>query len=609
MSRPGTRRSGRSSRRPRPSSPGSTPRSSTRAQAPDEIEARVEAVDRPLLAPAGTRGRPDRHQRHRPGRLRPLCRGAIPDRARRNGARCAPRSPGPGNADRPDMMATHPSTPERIAAAVAEARRIGPPGTGATGRDAYLAAIDGIAFGDDPTQGVVRGTHLHPSQARLRLRGARGLHAGKPVGGADRRRRGRSPGAAARQHRHPRFDAGRDRHRLGLDRRRQDDQCRDAADRRARSGDGDRRVASSGASASARSASNGRVYRLIFAAHTLSPAVDAGFRASLDSFRLINAQDLAAAAPEIVRIAQAGSGDTPDAMAARMTFLPRPLDQFLILNGLDRGASLAVGPALQARGAMTLRDPAPLRLRAASSPRPTIRASSGRSGNCSAPFGVELVGARRPRARRARRDGPDIRRQRRHQGEGRGRRPRACRRSPTIPASASRLCAGRRASIPPAGRAAATGDFPGAMARVEREIRARGAPKPWRAWFVSVLALAWPDGRIETFEGRVDGDLVFPPRGTSGFGYDPDLQARRPRPHFRRDDVGGEARASGRRVAGSVAPGAGVPEAGQGAAPRRLRRSAVREQGAPKMLKCPFNFSFPAVRNSFARDARTGASA
>jgi len=64
-------------------------------------------------------------------------------------------------------------------------------------------------------------------------------------------------------------------------------------------------------------------------------------------------------------------------------------------------------------------------------------------------------------------------------------------------------------------------DFARAMARVERELLAARAPPPWRASFVSALALAWPDGRVETFEGRVDGDLVFPPRGTSGFGYDP----------------------------------------------------------------------------------------
>jgi XTP/dITP diphosphohydrolase len=66
-----------------------------------------------------------------------------------------------------------------------------------------------------------------------------------------------------------------------------------------------------------------------------------------------------------------------------------------------------------------------------------------------------------------------------------------------------------------------TKDFGAAMARVERELEAHAAPPPWRAAFVSVLALAWPDGAVETFEGRVDGSLVFPPRGTAGFGYDP----------------------------------------------------------------------------------------
>ena len=64
-------------------------------------------------------------------------------------------------------------------------------------------------------------------------------------------------------------------------------------------------------------------------------------------------------------------------------------------------------------------------------------------------------------------------------------------------------------------------DFRAAMSRVEAELSASGAPRPWRAHFISALALAWPDGRVDVFEGRVDGDLVFPPRGTAGFGYDP----------------------------------------------------------------------------------------
>jgi XTP/dITP diphosphohydrolase len=64
-------------------------------------------------------------------------------------------------------------------------------------------------------------------------------------------------------------------------------------------------------------------------------------------------------------------------------------------------------------------------------------------------------------------------------------------------------------------------NFTAAMARVEQELTSVRASRPWRAYFVSVLALAWPDGELETFEGRVDGELVFPPRGQKGFGYDP----------------------------------------------------------------------------------------
>jgi XTP/dITP diphosphohydrolase len=63
-------------------------------------------------------------------------------------------------------------------------------------------------------------------------------------------------------------------------------------------------------------------------------------------------------------------------------------------------------------------------------------------------------------------------------------------------------------------------DFNEAMRRVEAAIAASG-PHPSRdAHFVCALALAWPDGHVEWFEGRVDGTLVWPPRGDKGFGYD-----------------------------------------------------------------------------------------
>jgi XTP/dITP diphosphohydrolase len=66
-------------------------------------------------------------------------------------------------------------------------------------------------------------------------------------------------------------------------------------------------------------------------------------------------------------------------------------------------------------------------------------------------------------------------------------------------------------------------DFALAMRNVEEKLRALGAaaPEQRRAHFVSVLSVAWPDGHVENFEGRVHGILVWPPRGKRGFGYDP----------------------------------------------------------------------------------------
>lgn len=66
-------------------------------------------------------------------------------------------------------------------------------------------------------------------------------------------------------------------------------------------------------------------------------------------------------------------------------------------------------------------------------------------------------------------------------------------------------------------------DFNVAMAQVERLLQERGATTPDKrgAHFVSALCVAWPDEHLEEVEARVDGTLVWPPRGTSGFGYDP----------------------------------------------------------------------------------------
>jgi XTP/dITP diphosphohydrolase len=66
-------------------------------------------------------------------------------------------------------------------------------------------------------------------------------------------------------------------------------------------------------------------------------------------------------------------------------------------------------------------------------------------------------------------------------------------------------------------------DFHHAMEKIEGMLRERDAftPQQRSAHFVSVLCVAWPDGHVEEFEGKVDGTLVWPPRGNQGFGYDP----------------------------------------------------------------------------------------
>ncbi len=69
-------------------------------------------------------------------------------------------------------------------------------------------------------------------------------------------------------------------------------------------------------------------------------------------------------------------------------------------------------------------------------------------------------------------------------------------------------------------------DFAAAMALVDAKLNAAGAvtDEARRARFVSVLALAWPDGHEQLYEGTVEGRIVWPPRGAKGFGYDPLFQ-------------------------------------------------------------------------------------
>ena len=107
-----------------------------------------------------------------------------------------------------------------------------------------------------------------------------------------------------------------------------------------------------------------------------------------------------------------------------------------------------------------------------------------------------------------------------------------------------------------------TKDFRHAMEKVEGMLRERDAftPEQRKAHFVSVLCVAWPDGHVEEFEGRVDGTLVWPPRGEKGFGYDPMFLPDGFDLTFGEMSADAEARTAAQGP-GAVAPRARVPQA------------------------------------------------
>ena len=98
-----------------------------------------------------------------------------------------------------DFLSSHPATPERVQNAQANARQYTSPQGGEQDREVYLAAIDNIVYGEDPSEGFRARPPLPASQTRLHLPGAGSLHAGQHRAGGDRRARRRQPGDALRR--------------------------------------------------------------------------------------------------------------------------------------------------------------------------------------------------------------------------------------------------------------------------------------------------------------------------------------------------------------------------------------------------------------------------
>jgi predicted Zn-dependent protease len=233
----------------------------------------------------------------------------------------------------PDFLSSHPATPERVRNAQINARQFTGPGAGNRDRPAYLAAVDGLLYGEDPSEGFVRGRRfLHP---RL------GFTFVAPEGFSLDNTAQAVLGIK---------DGGGEALRLDVVRVPADKSLPDYLN----SGWIENIDAATieetsyGGHAAATAIARGDqwtfrlfvvrfgtdVYRFIFAAKQMTPAVDRSFRDAVTGFRRLSVAEMSSARPLRVRIVQVAEGDTVERLATRMA-TDRKEQRFRILNGLS----------------------------------------------------------------------------------------------------------------------------------------------------------------------------------------------------------------------------------------------------------------------------------
>lgn len=240
-----------------------------------------------------------------------------------------------------DFLSSHPSTPERVRSALGMARQHSAPGSGTREREAYLAAVNGVPYGEDPSDGVVRGRRfLHP---RL------GFTFTAPAGFTLDNTAQAVLGIK---------DDGEQALRMDVVRVPAEQSLGDYLTSGWIAGVDPASVENltvNGLTAATALAKGeqwtfrlhvvrigSNVYRFVFAAKNDSAAADRAFRASIDTFRRISQAESGSARPLRLQIVTVHPGDTPQRMAARMA-TDRPLERFMLLNGLSAGEALAPG--------------------------------------------------------------------------------------------------------------------------------------------------------------------------------------------------------------------------------------------------------------------------
>lgn len=241
-----------------------------------------------------------------------------------------------------DIMSSHPSTPGRIQQAIVVARQIGAPGIGETGRDAYLDALSGVDFGDDPAEGIVHGTKF----SHLKL----GFGFSAPEGFTLENCAQAMIGVTASKLEAIRLDIVQLQPTTPVD-----EYIGSGWVEGLKKETIQPRTINGMTGAIAEAESNGwnfrvgvvrlnnEAARIIFAARKLTPELDTKFVQSIESFRRLQAGDTQNLRALRIALVRANASDTAESMARKMAVNHRALDLFLMLNGLQKGKPLDAG--------------------------------------------------------------------------------------------------------------------------------------------------------------------------------------------------------------------------------------------------------------------------
>ena len=242
----------------------------------------------------------------------------------------------------PDFLSSHPATPERVRNAQSNARQYSAPGSGDREREAYLSSVDGLIYGEDPSEGFARGRRfLHPklgftflAPQGFTLDNTAQAILGVKEGGGQAMRLDvvRVP---AEQKLSEYLTSGwiegiepNSIENLGVN-------GFTAATAIAKGDQWAFRIYA------VRFSSD--VYRFIFAAKKLTPDIDKTFHDAVVSFRRMSLAETSSAKPLRIRIVTVGEDDTVERMAARMAIHDRPVERFRIINGLTAGDRVKPG--------------------------------------------------------------------------------------------------------------------------------------------------------------------------------------------------------------------------------------------------------------------------